>query len=74
MIKDIILWAVVVGLLSVIIWLSLASVEKSECLRWKEEAGKYPNYYLLKWQKEQCDHYGIDVIAPVYDYENKVCL
>ena len=33
--------------------------EKNECLRWREEAGIYPNYYLTDWQVKQCEHYGL---------------
>jgi hypothetical protein len=43
-------------------------IEKSEiaeCLQWQEEAKNISIYYLVEWQAEQCQHYGIQVDAPV---------
>lgn len=47
--------------------------EQMECKRWQDEAKKIApysdenpgGYYLTKWQKEQCDHWHIEVEAPV---------
>jgi len=39
--------------------------EKAECLDWKKEAKKYPDYYITEWQKAQCDYHGVDIEAPV---------
>lgn len=40
--------------------------ERSECLGWQEEAKRYPAiYYLLGWQKEQCDRWGIEIKTQV---------
>jgi len=39
--------------------------EKASCLKWQTEATRYPGYYLTEWQKKQCDHYGIEIDAPV---------
>lgn len=44
---------------------SLNESEKIECLKWQREAGQYHGYYLLAWQKAQCDHRGITIDAPV---------
>jgi hypothetical protein len=41
--------------------------EKSECLKWQDEATKYPDYYLTAWQKEQCDHWGIQIDTKVLE-------
>ena len=42
----------------------------AECEKWADEAKVYPQYFLVKWQKMQCDTYGIAVDAPVKDYSN----
>ena len=39
--------------------------EKVECLKWQEEAKIYDDYYITKWQDEQCRHYGIKIDAPI---------
>ena len=39
--------------------------EINECKEWKKSAEKYPDYYLLGWQKEQCDHQGIEIDVEV---------
>ena len=39
--------------------------EKAECLKWQEEATHFEDYYLLDWQKKQCDAHSIDVRAVV---------
>jgi hypothetical protein len=39
--------------------------EKNECLQWQKEARFLPDYYLVGWQKEQCDRYGIQIDAPI---------
>lgn len=39
--------------------------ERMECEYWQNEATRYPSYYLTRWQKDQCDHYGVSIEAPV---------
>ena len=39
----------------------LEKYEKSECFKWQEQAQKHPSFYLVEWQKAQCDHYQIKV-------------
>lgn len=39
--------------------------EKMECLKWKEEALMFPDYYLENWQIDQCDPYQIKIDASV---------
>ncbi len=36
-----------------------------ECLVWERYSKEYNGYYLLKWQKAQCDDMGIIINAPV---------
>jgi hypothetical protein len=41
--------------------------EVNECLKWQQEAVEYaPHYYLVGWQKKQCDHFGIEIDAPTH--------
>lgn len=39
--------------------------EKYECGQWQAQAKEYQDkgFFLADWQKAQCDHYGIEVIA-----------
>jgi hypothetical protein len=39
--------------------------EAVECDGWQQQAQQYPSFYLLKWQKEQCDANGIVINAKV---------
>ncbi len=39
--------------------------EKRECIKWQQEAKEMEIYYLLSWQKEQCDNWNIKINAPV---------
>lgn len=41
--------------------IGLNKAEKLECLKWQKEAGEYPDYFLTDWQKEQCEHRGIEI-------------
>lgn len=43
----------------------------AECEKWADEAKVYPGYFLVRWQKMQCDTYGVAVDAPVHDYSSK---
>jgi hypothetical protein len=36
--------------------------EVEECINWKQQASKQSNFYLLKWQKMQCDAHNITII------------
>lgn len=40
-------------------------IEKAECLTWQKEALDHRDYYLLKWQKAQCDSWAIVVPAEI---------
>ncbi len=60
---------VLLVLLLVLLWwlldYGMDKTEISECLKWQKEANKIKGYYLLEWQKEQCDYHNIQVNAPV---------
>ena len=47
------------------LWIGLDKQAMHECLVWQKQAKEFPGYYLLKWQKEQCDYFGIEINAPV---------
>lgn len=44
--------------------------EKRECLQWREWSKEIKDYYLVSWQKEQCDSLGININAPI-KYEGR---
>lgn len=59
-------FAIIVGLLfiSVCYFTINYGVNKheiNECLKWKEEAEKYPDYWLTDYQREQCEYHGIEL-------------
>jgi hypothetical protein len=39
--------------------------EQYECRVWQQQAEDYPLFYQTGWQKEQCDHHGIIINAPI---------
>lgn len=48
--------------------LIIEGVRKNEvvdCLTWKDQAETFPNYFLLKWQDEQCRAHGIVIDTTV---------
>lgn len=59
--------------------------EIKECNQWQEQADTYPGFYLLDWQKEQCQAHGIEInftfktpelemtTAILYAYSSEVC-
>jgi hypothetical protein len=61
----------VLGVIAVIagfVWMLGSGIERQEikeCLKWQKEAGLYKGYYILDWQKLQCDHRGVEVKAEV---------
>lgn len=42
--------------------------DEIDCNKWAKEANLYAGYWLTEGQKAQCDHFGIDVNAPVKKY------
>lgn len=46
----------------VIGWIS-AENEIVECRKWQEMASKYEGFYLVQWQRDQCDFRGVVVNA-----------
>lgn len=56
----VLVWFLVKGLL-----IGLEINEKAECMKWLEYSKTYPDFYLLEWQKKQCDNYGIQINSKV---------
>lgn len=38
---------------------------RAECQTWQEQAEELQDYYITKWQDEQCRDVGYDIDAPV---------
>lgn len=58
--------AIICIMLSVfLVKIGVEKSERAECKQWQKEASQFPAYYLTEWQAEQCDHYNIEVAAPV---------
>lgn len=55
----------IIGALFLGVFLGANSSEIAECKQWQEYAAKYQGFYLVNWQKEQCEAQGVEVNAPV---------
>lgn len=67
-IGKIVVWTIAgmtVGAFLAIFASGIGSSEKSECLKWQNEAKDIKGFYLTEWQKSQCDAHGVSVAAPV---------
>jgi len=64
-IKDVIISIVIVIVLVLAIGITveygIRKAEIRECKIWRQEAKIYDNYYLTDWQREQCQHYNINI-------------
>jgi hypothetical protein len=54
----------IVGSLSMLT-IGFDKTEVVECNTWKQQAKEYPNFYMLQWQRDQCDAHNIWIGAPV---------
>ena len=43
----------------------LKRAERVECYEWHRQSQQFVGFYLTEWQKAQCDHHGINIVAPV---------
>jgi hypothetical protein len=66
-------YALVQGGKAVVAGISYAEARRAtaECEQWADEAKVYPGYFLVRWQKMQCDTYGVQIDAPVQNYSSK---
>jgi len=44
---------------------AMDETEKAECYKWAKWSKEYQNFYLAKWQSDQCKNQGIEVVAEV---------
>lgn len=44
---------------------SMSKNEITECRKWQEQSAQYSGFYLVRWQKEQCDAQNIIIDAIV---------
>ena len=56
----------IVGLGALFVFeLGVEKQEKSECLKFQDQALNFPNFYLTQHEKDQCDRWEIKIDAPV---------
>lgn len=54
--------------MALFVWVGDIALNKNakvECLQWQAQAEEFSQFYIVQWQKEQCDSVGIFVGAPV---------
>ena len=64
--QAIIISTFVLFILAALMLMGVKNEEKVSCHKWQTQATEYPGFYLLEWQKEQCDAHGIQINAPVH--------
>lgn len=66
---EILLLAIVLVFISILFFVAtdkgFSGYEVYECKKWQAEAKTYQGYFLAGWQRAQCDHYQIEIEAPV---------
>lgn len=58
----------VIGVVSGAVYLgenSLNDSEIAECRKWQEQSAQYSGFYIVQWQKDQCDAHSIIINATV---------
>lgn len=45
-----------------IVSIGVTKNEKNQCYKWQEQAKEYNGFFLLDWQKEQCEFLKINVL------------
>jgi len=59
---------IVFGILYIIAQGINAGIDKDEireCKKWQEYSAQYQGFYIVQWQKDQCDAHQITINAPV---------
>jgi hypothetical protein len=51
----------VLACLGFMIYFGFEKQEKVDCLEWQRQAATYPDFFLTKWQKDQCDAHKIPI-------------
>ena len=57
------LFCIIIG--TVATYKGVTETEIAECKDWQEQALKYPDYYITKWQEGQCKAHNVEIGAPV---------
>lgn len=60
------MWVVLGSIIA--LWMTNVGVNRTEvveCMAWRQQAKEYRSFYLVLWQKEQCDAHGIAIAAPI---------
>ncbi len=39
----------------------IENTERAECIKWQEQAKEIQDYWITKWQADQCEKYNIKV-------------
>lgn len=50
-------------------WALMTGTERQahvDCALWAQQASEYPLFYLVQWQKEECDSIGVTINAPIH--------
>lgn len=68
--EAIVLSLFVLFVLAALLLMGFKKEEQVSCYKWQEQAGQYSGFYLLQWQKDQCDAHGIEINAPVQTLES----
>lgn len=59
---------IIVVVATLFVWVGNIAMTKSakvDCLQWQAQAQEFNQFYLTKWQSEQCKSVGIIVNAPI---------
>lgn len=75
--KDFIVWLIFTLAFGSAIVYGLGKQEVIDCLKWQKYAQEYPGFYLLRWQKIQCETLNIEIsayIAKDHNDENIRCI
>lgn len=59
----IVLISIIIGLavFAMIAEAGIERIEKIECRQWESDSQKFEGWYSLSWQREQCEHYNIEL-------------
>ncbi|MBI5079155.1 hypothetical protein HZB06_00550 [Candidatus Wolfebacteria bacterium] len=61
-----VIFAAILVVTGIVFFASMEGAERADCRRWQQQAKDAPNvFFLLPWQKAQCDYWSIKVDAPV---------
>jgi len=62
---SLLLWLVFIIGFYIVCMYGIAAQEINQCHRYQMEAASYSSFYITKGEKDTCDSYNINVIAPV---------